>query len=130
MLVPPNNFSMRWDDTIGLDENIAKLSRQYRVSRFVILRSAYDYGRVESSAYAEKLNEFKNDLQQAGTDGGGNYHNNVLSRNSRTFTMTVLTAVAEGKVPYREAASLLNISTLATYDRLEARLLGSGPAHA
>ena len=130
VLVPPNNFSMRWDDTIGLDENIAKLSRQYRVSRFVILRSAYDYGRVEPSAYAEKLNEFKNDLQQAGTDGGGNYPNNVLSRNSRTFTMTVLTAVAEGKVHYREAASLLNISTLATYDRLEARLLGSGPAHA
>lgn len=130
VLVPPENFVLRWDDAVDLDENIAKLSRQYRVSRFVILRSAYDYGQVEPSAYTEKLNEFKNDFQQAGSDGGGNYHNNVLSRNSRTFTMTVLTAAAEGELHYREAASLLNIGSLATYDKLEARLLGSGLAHA
>ena len=130
ILVPPESFNETWDESIALDHNLTNLSRQYRVSRFVILRSAYDYGRVEPVTYIEKLSDLKKDWWKTGNDSGGNYYNNLMSRNSRTFTMTMFAAAAEGKVNYREAATLLNINSLTTYDKVAARLFEGGAVHA
>ena len=125
-LVPSNDFVARWNNHISIDNNIDSLVRHYRVSAFVILRRALDHDKVEHNTYLSKLKELSATHKAPSSDGGGNFYTNVVTRNSPTFTSTLITATAEGRVPYREAASLLSIVHLTTLQKVEAHLLQSG----
>ena len=125
-LVPRDEFLIRWNDHASLDANLDSLVRWYRVSAFVILRSGFDYGKIDQDLYRDKLSELFNSQRPTGTGGGGNFYSNVLSRNSPTFTLTIVAAAAEGRVPYKEAANLLNVVNLGTLQKIEATLLQGG----
>ena len=122
-LVPREDFLIRWNDLASLDDNLDKLVRWYRVSAFVILRSAFDYDKIGKDTYRGKLGELFEKQRPTGDGGGGNFYTNVLSRNSATFTFAVVAAAAEGRVPYREAAALLNVVNLSTLQKIETTLL-------
>ena len=121
-LVPKAEFLMNWNYSVSLDRNISSMTRKFKVSAFVILRSALDLQRVDSDTYQTKLRELWQ-THSTVRSSGGNPYANISARNSSTFTVAVVAAAAEGQVSYREAASLLNIAKLSTFYNLEARLL-------
>lgn len=121
-LVPRNDFLMNWNSFASLQINLDRLSRKYKVSAFVILRSAFDYQKIERDAYLSKLKELSGN-QRRTSDEGGNFYASVGARNSPTFTAAVVAAASEGRVSYREAASLLNVVNLSTFYKIEAQLL-------
>ena len=97
ILVPGDDFVMRWDDFSTLDENIENLAARYRVSSFVVLRRAHELGKIEADVYRVKYEELLRKPRSKGTDGGGNFYATLLSRNGNIFTTTLLSATAEGQ---------------------------------
>jgi Zn-dependent peptidase ImmA (M78 family)/DNA-binding XRE family transcriptional regulator len=128
-LVPGEDFLSRWLATNTVQENLQVLAARYRVSQFVVLRRAYDNDKLTEAEYWAYYDQLQAKVRRRGPQGGGNFYANLLARNSSTLTFALLEATAEGRVPYRDAARLLNIKvkTLASaYDQL----LGTGLAHA
>ena len=121
-LVPKNDFLIGWNDSFSLDRNLNRLASKYKVSAFVILRSAFDNQKIGQDAYLNKFRELLSN-QRSAKDKGGNFYANIGARNSPTFTVAVVAAAAEGSLSYREAASLLNVVSLSTFYKIEAQLL-------
>ncbi len=123
VLVPSDDFIMRWNDFSNLDENIDNLAVQYRVSGFVILRRAYTLGKIETDLFHAKYDELLRKSQRRPTNGGGDFYNLLMSRNSNTFTTALMIGVAEGSVAPTEAARLLNLR-VARLRHVESYILG------
>jgi Zn-dependent peptidase ImmA (M78 family) len=109
VLVPSDDFLMRWDNFHKLDENLDNLARKYRVSTFVVLRRAYEFEKIQRDLFFLKYHELLEKVTGKKTNGGGDYYNLLLSRNSGTLTSTLVVAISEGRVLPTEAAELLNI---------------------
>jgi Zn-dependent peptidase ImmA (M78 family)/transcriptional regulator with XRE-family HTH domain len=109
VLVPSSGFQRNWKSTVSAQENMLKLSTFYRVSRFVVLRQAFDLGLIAQKEYA-KLIKLEYDKYLKGNESsGGNYYNSLFARNSYKLTAAVTSALAEGQVLYTEAARLLGV---------------------
>jgi Zn-dependent peptidase ImmA (M78 family)/DNA-binding XRE family transcriptional regulator len=109
VLVPVSDFTMRWTGFKTLDENLERLAARYRVSAFVILRRAYELGKVQSDEFRAKYQDLLERSKNKRAEGGGDFYATLLSRNSTVLTSALLAAAAEGRIPPREAAGLLNI---------------------
>jgi len=125
VLVPGDDFLVRWNDFSNLDGNLESLAVHYKVSALVILRRAYELDKIQTNEYRDAYNELLEKRKHKIPDGGGNFYASLLTRNSSTLTSTLLAATAEGRVPPREAASLLNVR-IATLKGIENYLLTGG----
>lgn len=119
-LVPSEDFNLRWNDSYRLDDNLDSLARKYRVSQFVVLRRAYELDKIQRELFLQKYHELLERITRKKSDGGGDFRKLLLSRNSSTFTNTLLVAMKEGRVLPTDAAALLNVrvSTLRTIENL------------
>lgn len=113
-LVPAEEFESAWDEDLDLAGNAANLAKQFKVSRLVIARRAFDRGYVKPQVYWPFVHACiatarakRNKLKDA--DGGPGYFVMVRSRNGKQFTRTVVEAAARGQVLYRDAARLLGV---------------------
>jgi Zn-dependent peptidase ImmA (M78 family)/DNA-binding XRE family transcriptional regulator len=109
VLVPTDDFLVRWNHFYSLDKNLDRLARHYRVSPFVILRRAHEFEEIQDEEFQTKYHELLKKPRRKKDDGGGNYYNLVLSRNSVTLTRSLILAASEGRVLPTEAARLLNV---------------------
>jgi Zn-dependent peptidase ImmA (M78 family)/DNA-binding XRE family transcriptional regulator len=126
VLVPSDDFLLRWSDFNNLDKNLESLAAHYRVSALVVLRRAYEFDKIRTAAYRDKYNELlRKKFKSKGAKASGNFYTSLLSRNGSTLTTALIMATAEGRVPPREAASLLNVR-LATLHGIEGYLLRGG----
>ena len=124
VLAPSEGFIERWNDFSALEHNLNSLAAQYKVSAFVVLRRAYELGKVEPNVFRAAYDTLLESQRRGGADGGGNFYLLTLSRNSSNFTTALMVAIAEGRVPPSEAASLLNVR-IATLVGIEKHILGS-----
>lgn len=108
VLVPEADFLKRWSDSADTDSKIRTLSAHYRVSRFVVLRRAYETGEIGQAEFQVFYDEFLDDYHEPSGEGG-NFYNLFLARNSSTLTRTLLNAAAEGQIAQLDAARLLNV---------------------
>ncbi len=109
VLVPSDDFLTRWDESRETSRNLDVLSRRYKVSRFVVLRQAYDLGKLDDESYWARYEELLSGSGRGDGEPGGNFYTNLLARNSKSLTTALLSSLAEGSVSYREAARLLNV---------------------
>jgi Zn-dependent peptidase ImmA (M78 family)/DNA-binding XRE family transcriptional regulator len=128
MLLPSKEFLARWRDDRDIQENLEDLARQYRVSEFVVLRTAYENGKIGGRDYRDQL-EARKGRTRGEAGQGGDFYRTLLSRNSSVLTLAVLAAAAEGRATYREASQLLNVK-MATLPEIHRRLLEMGAGNA
>ena len=107
VLVPAERFIARWDAGSDLEANLARLTSVFRVSRFVLLRRAFELERIDVQSYRAQYDEF--DAQPRPSSDGGSFYNNLLAKSSRRLTDALLSSLTQGGVSYREAAQLLNV---------------------
>ena len=125
-LVPNQDFLSRWQDNRTLEDNLKMLAAKYRVSEFVILRRAYENDKLNTRDY--KINYWAlmaNHKKGKGKKGGGDFYVNLLARNSSTLTITLLAATAEGRLPHKDTARLLNVK-VRTLTAIQAELVKRG----
>lgn len=109
VLIPEDVMLRDWQAHRGIEDNVQAISRHCKVSRLVTLRRAYGLHKISREKYAELYVQEERKFK-ARQQGGGSYFLNVLARNGATFTEAIVTAAMGGKLLYRDAAGLLNIS--------------------
>lgn len=114
-LVPATDFDLRWDSYPHDEHRLARLSNHYRVSVFVVLRRAYDLGKLSRAEYLSTYDELRQQIKTKKSGGGGGY-SSLFSRNSYAVTTAVLHSVIEGKLPPTEGATLLNVRPPTLYN--------------
>lgn len=87
-----------------------------------MLRRARDLGIVtDDDAYWENVNAEK--AKQITTKStGGTFYPTFFTRVGRNLPAAIISAAAEGKLTYRDAASLLNVKSLETLNQVSIRL--------
>ncbi len=110
VLVPNSDFQVRWQDDGDVTRNLDRLAPHYRVSKFVVLRRAYEKQKLASGEeYRAYYHDLMAGVKPKGTDGGGDFYSTLLARNSNALTLTLLAAAAEGRISDRDASRLLNV---------------------
>jgi Zn-dependent peptidase ImmA (M78 family)/transcriptional regulator with XRE-family HTH domain len=121
-LTPSDHFKSYWGFYPTIEGNINSLVRRYRVSRFVILRRAYDLDLITHEDYQTYYQDFWEDKRSTKQGDGPGFDRLFLYRNSFTFTFALLGSAVEGRVSYVEAARLLNVK-MKSLMSIEKRLL-------
>lgn len=127
-LLPADEFLYFWDDRKEKQDNIEALAQRYRISRFVVLRRAFDNDKLSEAEYYEYYQSLVAEHRKGSGVSGGSFYRNLLTRNSSTLTTTLLVACAEGRVSLKEAASLLNVK-IKSIPSIQREILG-GAANA
>ena len=115
-LVPASDFGLRWDSYRYEEDRLDQLHSHYRVSRFVLLRRAYDLGKLSVAEYRSSYDELRQQIRPKKSPGGGGGYSSLFSRNSYAVTTAVLHSVLEGKLAPTEAATLLNVRPSTLYN--------------
>jgi Zn-dependent peptidase ImmA (M78 family)/DNA-binding XRE family transcriptional regulator len=121
VLVPSDDFIIRWGDFVGLERNLQRLARHYRVSSFVILRRAYYCDKITFQQY-EQLYDALLKMITPKKPEGGHYYKSILSRNSPTLTKSLMAAMGEGHVLPSEVSALIN-TKISLFNKLEAYIM-------
>jgi Zn-dependent peptidase ImmA (M78 family) len=124
LLVPSVAVSQMWDQKQTLDQNIKRLVRIYRVSRYVVARQVYELDKITRSQYLDYLDHYKGLWKPKESDedeSGGNFYNTFGARNSRTLIAGVVRALGEHRLTYLDASRLLGIK-IATLKKVADRL--------
>jgi Zn-dependent peptidase ImmA (M78 family) len=136
VLVPEDEIKARWNSANSVRENVTALSAEYRVSSLVVLRRAYETGRINYDQFSpvfdaeehrfrvQDRKEKAEEAQEGNKKQGGNFWASFVIRNSRHFTDMVVTSAREGRSRYTDAASVLGIQS-ATLDLYLQRLESS-----
>ena len=107
-LVPYQTFTEKWDEHLDTLDNAQLLSRYFLVSKQVILLRSYDLGIISTEEFHGAFQEIQRTSRVAAKGSGGDFYNNLFSRNSRRFTHELFSAINSGRLSYLDAARLLN----------------------
>jgi len=107
-LVPEHPFRNAWRTVDDWAATLPDLAAMFHVSRLVIARRACDLGLIPAAAYAgfyrAELEEFR---QKKGS--GGDFYRSAGARNSKRFSLAVVSEALSGRLLLREAGKLLGI---------------------
>lgn len=128
LLVPADDIRSRFDQGLELTRELDRLSRAYRVSRFVILIKLRDeelIGNDEFTSHYQVLmnhwRETANSPRAKGASGGDSYRT-MSVRFSKTISQTLLRETVFGRVSYAEALELLRLKKATTVTKWAERL--------
>jgi Zn-dependent peptidase ImmA (M78 family) len=108
LLVHGPTFLRRWDKYRNAVDNAQNLARYFRVSSQVILRRSFELEIISADDFFQVFQEILKVTKPRKAGKGGVFYNNLISRNSRRFTVELLSAVSGGHITYLDAARLLN----------------------
>ncbi len=111
-LVPADDLKMAYDSSKDLTSNYSlnKLSHTYGVSKEVILRRLLDLGKISKYDYNGKINQFKNNVPLKNTKSGGNYLNNQIKYNDKSFLSLVLEAYESKVISISDFCNFTNLN--------------------
>jgi Zn-dependent peptidase ImmA (M78 family)/transcriptional regulator with XRE-family HTH domain len=110
VLVPRKVLLSRWLADAPPAENVATLSRFFRVSEAVIARRAADSNLIPWSEFMEFFEDQRKKWKRRVQGDGGNAYRNIPIRNGRRFTEAVVRNALERRLLLRDAGRLLNVS--------------------
>lgn len=120
VLVPLAALRPALSDDEGLDDAMARLARQFKVSSLVILRRLLDAGWLDRPAFEQAWQQERARLLalSARAGGGGDFYNTTISRVSRRFTRAVVSSTLEGQTLYRDAFRMLGLAKTSTFNTI------------
>ena len=124
ILIPESDFLKRCANIEGSLESLpdsfySEIAQAYSVSREVILRKFFEYGKVTPKFYKQKSSEWSAQMKKR---GGGNWYSTHASYLSSTFTREVFRKYERRVYSDTKAAELLGIHPK-NLEGLEAKLL-------
>ncbi len=107
--MPAEEFATAWEDSRDTEGVIRRLSRRFRVSRYVIAIRAYESGLLARSTLDDLLDQYDANARARSGNSGGDFYRTTIARNGRSFTDGVLGALGRQRVLIRDAAALLEV---------------------
>ncbi|MGP2500436.1 ImmA/IrrE family metallo-endopeptidase [Pantoea ananatis] len=108
-LAPRAGVLRLWDEQEELGVNVANIARYFHVSRYVVIRRAYDLNLVTYDAYQEYYRTLLRSFDEA-EGGGGNFYASAQNKNSARFSRALLDEALSGRVLLRDAGKLLGVA--------------------
>lgn len=108
-LAPASDVIALWNNGKELNDNVGDIAKIFHVSRYVIIRRAFDLGLVSYDTYNDYYRELINQFTNA-EGGGGNFYAIAKNKNSALFSKVILNETLSGRVLLRDAGKLLGIS--------------------
>lgn len=110
VLVPESNFVAYWNTLNRPVEQLTEIARRYWVSAIVILRRALDLQLIDRETFFkhyDRVSVWHPTPSSVGNDG--HFYNTFFARHHKSLTRSIINAVYEGDLLYRDAANLLGI---------------------
>lgn len=108
-LAPTIDVIAMWNQHKELNDNVSDIARVFHVSRYVIIRRAFDLGLVSYDIYQDYYKELIHQFNNA-DGGGGNFYAIAKNKNSALFSKVLLNETLSGRVLLRDAGKLLGVS--------------------
>lgn len=106
-LMPKTFFDILW---IAAPNDFDTLAKRSKLSRYVMLRCAKDYGHIDEQTYWQLYNKWQSEPVIAAKKGlGGDFYINVIRRTSRTFLLYVNSALGNNAILHTEAYRLTGL---------------------
>ncbi|PWB90926.1 DNA-binding protein [Methylocystis sp. MitZ-2018] len=118
-LVPLTAFREVYQAGEALNDALARLSRQFKVSTLVILRRIHDAGGLTRDAFRRAYEaELQRLLALQGGGGGGDFYLTLGARVGKRFARALVVSTLEGQTLHRDAFRLLGSSKHSTFREL------------
>jgi len=125
ILVPQALLRQDFNATAGLEDELDRLARTYKVSTLVILRGLRDAEFISATDYPDvfrtELSRVLDLIAERG-GSGGNFYNTLPIRVSRKFAQALVASTLEGQTLYRDAFQMLGFRKLTTFEELAVKL--------
>ncbi|MBQ7432097.1 MAG: ImmA/IrrE family metallo-endopeptidase [Lachnospiraceae bacterium] len=113
LLVPNQLFLAQWDDSFDiLIDQVEKIAKFFRCSRYVIARKAFDHHKITKSEYDSivsfLIKQNREWREKKKETKGGDFYRTVGSRLDRRFVLALANSAKEGKTSYTEVYRLTN----------------------
>jgi len=123
VLVPLSDFRKKVRPSEAIEDALARLAREYKVSTLVILRRFFDLGEFKKEQfwrlYEEELDRLKKIVTSS---SGGDFYNTQNFRVSRRFARALLESTFSGRTLYGDALRLMSVSNVKTLQETARRL--------
>jgi len=118
LLVPLEVLRESYDQSADLWEEVARLSRVFKVSTLVILRRIHDAGGLTQDEFWQAYREEMERLRAIPRGSGGNFYLTQAARVSKRFARALVVSTLEGQTLHRDAFRMLGCSKIETFHEL------------
>jgi Zn-dependent peptidase ImmA (M78 family) len=108
-LVPESRLREFWNSAHQDPELFQAIARRFKVSELVAARRALDLGLIKKDKFIDFYNTYLERERKTSSQEGGNFYATQNLRLGRRFGETVVQAVKEGRLLYREAYRLTGL---------------------
>ena len=127
ILVPEEEFQHIWNPSLPLTEMMEAAARHFRCSEAVILRRAYDAGKITRDEYLRMMSMQKARYQKMNAKkkrSGGDFYNTLLSNIDRRFLTALHRSLLRGTTQDTDAYRLTGLNRK-TYTTAIAKMGGT-----
>lgn len=103
-------------------ESVRELRLKFRVSDLVVIRRLYDAGALTKDEFQRRYDGSLQEAMRRGGGSGGDFHNNQPGQIGRRFGTALIGSTLEGKTPYRDALSLLDMKKMSSFKTFAQKL--------
>jgi len=121
LLVPQKDFTILWNHNDTIEDNTKRVSDRYLVSPIMVAKKAYDLKFISyieySNFYTKQMALWKaiKEKRKKEKTASGDYYRTTPVRLGRLFSESVVHSTLEGKLLYRDATKLLNMTEMSTF---------------
>jgi len=113
LLLPKEAFYNEWKQEFSEKQNCEVIAQKFHISIFVVFRRALDFGFIPQELFKILFNEAKKSFEEYEKNmkpsSGGDFFRTLKVRNSEIFSQAVVSSALEGRLLYKDAASLLGV---------------------
>lgn len=122
VLAPLALVDREFHPTATLREELQRLARIFKVSRFVILRRIRDLDLIDEDRYWSEYDRERSIEFPKQSGGATDPARTAISRAGERFTRAVVVATLEGRSSFTDASRLLECPSAKTFERIRTRL--------
>ena len=132
ILMPKNDVIDTFDQYINISQFLQDATKLFHVSANALLLRIYNLNLIDKDTFDKEwakakalYKDYLKSLQESNGKSSGNYYKTVNSRLSHRLLQSLISSTSVGKTTFRDAAYLLGLKSLSTFDKLVKNSLGA-----
>lgn len=125
ILMPKNDVIDTFDQYINISQFLQDATKLFHVSTNALLLKIYNLNLIDKDTFDKEWAKAKalykdclKSLQESNGKSSGNYYKTVNSRLSHRLLQSLISSTSVGKTTFRDAAYLLGMKSVSTFDKL------------
>lgn len=125
ILMPKNDVIDTFDQYINISQFLQDATKLFHVSTNALLLRIYNLNLIDKDTFDKEwakakalYKDYLKSLQESNGKSSGNYYKTVNSRLSHRLLQSLISSTSVGKTTFRDAAYLLGLKSVGTFDKL------------